>query len=78
MLDALKKAGFEVTEEQDLVKTADRAGTSPSTRTARGGRGGTSGLSRPPWWGRNITHYLVLALETVGIAPKGSMGPAGS
>ena len=28
-------------------------------------------------WGRAITHYLVWALETVAIAPKGSMGVSG-
>ena len=28
-------------------------------------------------WGRAVTHYLVWFLETVGIAPKGSMGVSG-
>ena len=77
VLDALKKAGFEVTEEQDLVKTADVSWYEPidPDRAWRPWRDFWS--FKTTWWGRNITHYLVLALETVGIAPKGSMGVSG-
>ena len=77
MLDALKKAGFEVTEEQDLVKTADVSWYEPidPDRAWRPWRDFWS--FKTTRWGRNITHYLVLALETVGIAPKGSMGVSG-
>ena len=78
VLDALKKAGFEVTEEQDLVKTADVSWYEPidPDRAWRPWRDFWS--FKTTWWERNITHYLVLALETVGIAPKGAWASAGS
>mmetsp|Transcript_18115 Transcript_18115/g.61698 ORF Transcript_18115/g.61698 Transcript_18115/m.61698 type:complete len:346 (-) Transcript_18115:1032-2069(-) len=76
VLAALKGAGFEVEEAVDLAPLADIPWYEPIDPF------------RPPGWswvsnfkttqiGRNITHYLVWGLETVGIAPKGSMRVSG-
>ena len=77
VLAAMKKAGFQILEEIDLVKTADVAWYEPINKDR----------SWRPWrdfwsfkttnWGRAVTHYLVFVLEAVGIAPKGSMGVSG-
>ena len=77
VLAAMKKAGFQILEEIDLVKTADVAWYEPIDKDR----------SWRPWrdfwsfkttnWGRAVTHYLVFVLEAVGIAPKGSMGVSG-
>ena len=69
--NAMKKAGFKLEEEEDLVKTSDGTGTNPSTRTDAGRRLEISSF-KTTIWGRAITHYLVLFLEMVRIARKGA------
>ena len=73
VLDALKKSGFEIIEEIDLVKTADVSWYEPidPDRSWRPWRDFWS--FKTTRWGRGITHYLVWALETLRIAPKGTM-----
>ena len=73
VLDALKKAGFEILEEEDLVKTADIPWYEPIDPYRRWSPFRDFWSFKTTSWGRNITHYFVLALEKVGIAPKGSV-----
>ena len=77
VLDALKKAGFEVTEEVDLVKSADVTWYEPIDPYRFWVPWRDFWSFKTTLWGRAITHYLVWALEAVGIAPKGSMGVSG-
>ena len=65
--------GFEIIEEIDLVKTADVSWYEPidPDRSWRPWRDFWS--FKTTRWGRGITHYLVWALETLRIAPKGTM-----
>ena len=74
----MKKAGFEVVEEIDLVKTADVPWYEPIDPYRVWVPWRDFWSFKTTLWGRAITHYLVWALETVGIAPKGSMASAGS
>ena len=73
----MKKAGFEVVEEIDLVETADVPWYEPIDPYRVWVPWRDFWSFKTTLWGRAITHYLVWALETVGIAPKGSMGVSG-
>lgn len=65
---ALEAAGFEVVEHADLALTADVPWWDPVDPDSwRLGNFRTTKL------GRKVTHALVKSLETVGVAPKGSL-----
>jgi len=73
VLDALKRAGFEILEEEDLVKTADIPWYEPIDKDRRWSPFRDFWSFKTTNWGRNMTHYFVLALEKMRIAPKGSV-----
>ena len=73
VLDALKQAGFEILEEEDLVKTADIPWYEPIDKDRRWSPFRDFWSFKTTNWGRNMTHYFVLALEKMRIAPKGSV-----
>lgn len=67
-VSALKAAGFEVLEARDIQTTADI----PWYNTFKPGMWSLKNLSASPA-GRMVTRNLVGALETIGLAPKGSV-----
>jgi sterol 24-C-methyltransferase len=77
VLAALKEAGFEILEEEDLVKTADIPWYEPIDPYRRWSPFRDFWSFKTTSWGRNITHYFVLGLEKLGIAPKGSVNVSG-
>ena len=74
VLDALKKAGFEVVEEIDLVETADVPWCRPIDPYRVWVPWRDFWSFKTTLWGRHHPLPGLQALETVGIAPKGSMG----
>ncbi|KNG90684.1 sterol 24-C-methyltransferase, partial [Aspergillus nomiae NRRL 13137] len=80
-LQAFKNAGFEVLHHEDL---ADRPDAIPWYYPLAGSfKHMTSPwdfftIARMTWWGRGIAHRFVGALETVGLAPKGTQKTADS
>ncbi len=75
--NAMKKAGFKLEEEEDLVKTSDVNWYEPIDPYRRWSPFRDFWSFKTTIWGRAITHYLVLFLEMVRIAPKGSVGVSG-
>ena len=74
VLAAMKAAGFQVTEEADLVKSADVTWYEPIDPYRFWVPWRDFWSFKTTLWGRAVTHYLVWFLELVGVAPKGSMG----
>jgi len=74
---AMKSAGFKLEEEEDLVKTSDVAWYEPIDSYRRWSPFRDFWSFKTTIWGRAITHFLVLFLELVRIAPKGSVGVSG-
>ncbi|KAK6501082.1 Delta(24)-sterol C-methyltransferase [Arthrobotrys musiformis] len=80
-INALKAVGFEIEYQEDL---ADRPDPIPWYYPLAGNMKYCASLSdiftigRMTWVGRTLAHYLVGALETVGIAPQGSRKAADS
>src|SRR6218665_658737 len=80
-IKALKYVGLEVEYQEDL---ADRPDPIPWYYPLAGNMKYCASLSdiftigRMTWVGRTLAHYLVGALETVGIAPQGSRKAADS
>lgn len=66
---ALKSAGFEVLEAEDLAEKSDIPWYQPIDPN----RGLTLEQFKTTWLGRNITHYVVWLLEMIGLAPRGTM-----
>jgi sterol 24-C-methyltransferase len=73
----MKKAGFKLEEEEDLVKTSDVNWYEPIDPYRRWSPFRDFWSFKTTIWGRAITHYLVLFLEMIRIAPKGSVGVSG-
>lgn len=71
VLDALEQAGFEVLDHYDANIGAKNSNQIPWYATLEG----SSSLSgfRMTWLGRCFTHALVVVLETLHIAPAGSI-----
>jgi len=70
VVDALKKAGFEVIEHFDIAVTALKANTISWYSTLQGGLWPST--FKHTKWGRFLTQKMVDVLETIKIAPKGT------
>lgn len=68
-LDAMRKVGFEIVEEGDLAPLSEVPWYQPIDATGK-----TFSMSefRTSRVGRAVTHYVVAALEALGLAPPGT------
>lgn len=73
VLKALRDAGFEVEEEVDLAPLADIPWYLPIDPYRKFDPTDILGQLKTTWWGRSFTHYMVMGLEKIGIAPAGSV-----
>lgn len=73
VLDVLKKVGFEIFEEEDLVKIVDILWYELIDLYRRWSSFRDFWLFKTTSWGRNIMYYFVFVFEKVGIVFKGSV-----